>query len=99
VPQKDYRSKQWSSKRLNPVSFSVNGRPGVNMGDALRKTFVGLDGQDDPVLTDATGAISCRLLVGLLRFFHQTADLTAGADHISSSPVIRPTAAHVRYFC
>jgi hypothetical protein len=38
------------------------------MGDALRKTFTGLDGRDDPVLEDAAGAISCRLLVGLLGF-------------------------------
>lgn len=35
------------------------------MGDALRKVFTGLDGRDDPVLQEATGAISCRLLVGL----------------------------------
>jgi len=36
------------------------------MGDALRKEFTGLDGRDDPVLQEAAGAISCRLLVGLL---------------------------------
>jgi hypothetical protein len=38
------------------------------MGAALRKIYAGLDGRDDPVLQGASGAISCRLLVGLLRF-------------------------------
>ena len=66
VPQRNYRSKQWNFKRLNPISFSVDGRPGVNMGEALRKACADLDGWDDPVLMDAAGAISCRLLVGLL---------------------------------
>jgi len=51
----------------DPIPFSVNGRPGINVGDALRKEFTGLDGQDDPVLDEAAGAISCRLLVSLLR--------------------------------
>ena len=69
VPQRNYRSKQWNFKRLNPISFSVDGRPGVNMGEALRKACADLDGWDDPVLMDAAGAISCRLLVGLLWFF------------------------------
>ena len=68
VPQRDYKRKQWSFKRLNTISFSVGGRPGVNMGAALRKTFTDLDGRDDPMLQDASGAISCRLLVGLLWF-------------------------------
>jgi hypothetical protein len=39
------------------------------MGEALRKACTDLDGWDDPVLMDAAGAISCRLLVGLLWFF------------------------------
>jgi hypothetical protein len=43
------------------------------MGDALHKKFTGLDGRDDPVLQGASGAISCRLMVGFL-VFHQTAD-------------------------
>ena len=51
-----------------PIPFSVNGRPGINMGDALRKKFTGLDGWDDPVLQEAASAISCRLLVSLPRF-------------------------------
>jgi hypothetical protein len=70
VPQRsyDHGRKQWNFERLESISFSANGRPGINMRDALRKTFTGLDGRDDPVLENAAGAISCRLLVGLLRF-------------------------------
>jgi hypothetical protein len=65
VPQRGYdRGRNQSSfKRLRTVYFSVDGRPGINVGDALRKTFKGLDGRDDPVLQDAAGAISCRFLV------------------------------------
>jgi len=64
VPQRsyDHGRKQWSFKRLESVSFSVGGRPGINLGDALHKTFEGLDNRDDPVLQDASGAISCRFL-------------------------------------
>lgn len=43
----------------------MNGRPGINLVNALRKIFTELDGRDDPVLQEAAGAISCRLLVGL----------------------------------
>jgi hypothetical protein len=68
IPQRNYNhgKRQWNFERSEPVSFSVNGRLGVNMGDALRKAFAGLDGRDDPVLQNAAGAISCRFLVGLL---------------------------------
>jgi len=64
VPQRDYdqRRKQWSFKQLEPISFSVDGRPGVNMGDALQKKFENLDGRDDPMLQNTSGAISCRFL-------------------------------------
>lgn len=70
VPQRNYDHgrKQWSFKKLEPVSFGVGGRPGINLGNALRKRFEGLDGRDDPVLQDAAGAISCRFLVGLSVF-------------------------------
>ena len=70
VPQKsyDHGRKQWNFRRSEPISFHVNGRPGINMGDALRKVFAGLDGRDDPALQDPPGTISCRLLVGLSWF-------------------------------
>jgi len=35
------------------ISFGVNGLPGVNMGDALQKRFMGLDGLDNLELQDA----------------------------------------------
>ena len=68
VPQRNYDHgrKQWNFKASEPIYFSVNGLPGMNMRDALRKTFTGLDDRDDPVLQETSGAISCRLLVGLL---------------------------------
>ena len=67
VPQRNYDHgrRQSGFERSEPISFSVNGRVGINMGDALRKEFTGLDGRDDPVLQEAASAISCRLLVGL----------------------------------
>jgi hypothetical protein len=79
VPQRryDHGKKQWDFNQLESISFSVDGRPGINMGDALQKTFTGLDGRDDPVLTDAAGAISCRLLVRLLWSSTRSLELTA----------------------
>ena len=66
IPQRDYDHgrKQRNFKQLEPIFFSTYGRPGINLGDALRKEFGGLDGRDDPMLRGAGGAISCRLLVG-----------------------------------
>ena len=68
IPQRpyDHGQKQWGFTQLGRVSFEVDGFPGMNMGDAFRKRFTGLIGRDDPVLRDARGAASCRLLVRLL---------------------------------
>lgn len=65
IPQKsyDHGRKQWNFKPLEPIRFSTNGRPGINLRDALHKEFAGLDGRDDPMLQGVGGAISCRLLV------------------------------------
>lgn len=67
IPQNayDHGKKQWNFTRSEDISFGVNGRPGVNMRDALRKRFTGLDGRDELVLQDASSVISCRLLVRL----------------------------------
>ena len=67
VPQRayNYGQKQWDFTRLESVCFGVNGRPGVNMGDALLKRFTGLDSRDELVLQDASSAISCRFSVRL----------------------------------
>jgi len=67
VPQRVYEHgrRQRDFKRSEPILFSVNDLPGINMGDALRKHFTGLDGRDDPMFKTTTGAISCRFLVWL----------------------------------
>jgi hypothetical protein len=65
IPQRRYKygRKQWDYKPSEPILFQVNGFPGVNVGDALRNEFTGLEGRDDLVLRDAKMAFSCRLLV------------------------------------
>ena len=67
IPQKLYGPgrKQLNFSQLESIFFQVNGSPGVNMGDALRKKFVGLEGRDDLVL-HGTKAISCRFSVHFL---------------------------------
>lgn len=79
VPQRNYGHglKQRCFQQLDTVSFSVGDRQGINMGDALRKVFVGLNGRDDPVLQDTARAISCRFLVGSSGF-HEV----SGADSV-----------------
>ena len=66
IPQRvyDHGRKQRNFKPSEPILFSTNGHPGINLGDALRKRFTGLDGRDDPMLPVPARAISCRLLVG-----------------------------------
>lgn len=65
IPQRRYTSRTGDTSflQLQAVTFSVNGVPGFNMQHALDQVFVGLDGRDDPVLEDANGPASCRLLV------------------------------------
>ena len=67
IPQKpyEYGRKQWSFKPLRSIPFSVNGRPGLNIRDALCQKFTDLDGRDDLVLQDAGIAVSCRFSVRL----------------------------------
>jgi len=79
IPQKvyDYGRKQLDFTLLPPISFSVNGFPGVNMGDAFHNRFTGLDGRDDLVLQGASSAISCRLSVSLLPHIPACAELTS----------------------
>ena len=71
IPQTVYGlgKKRWDYRPLEPILFHVNGHPGVNMGDALRKEFTGLDGRDDPTFQDGVDAFSCRLVVRSLRRF------------------------------
>ena len=62
----DYGQNQLFFTRSGYISFGVNGRPGVNMRDAIRKRLAGLIGGDDLVLQGASTVISCRLSVRLL---------------------------------
>jgi len=65
IPQMPYvyDSRRQGWQHSEPIIFSTNGFPGLNMGDALRKRFTGLDGQDDLVLQGAGACISCWLEV------------------------------------
>ena len=69
IPQTVYGlgKNRWDYQPSEPILFHVSGRPGVNMGDALRKEFTGLDGRDDPMFQDGVDAFSCRLVVRLMR--------------------------------
>ena len=89
IPQTIYDKKQWDFRPSEPILFHVNGRPGVNMGDAFRKKFTGVDGRDDIVLQDTPGAISCRLWVRSSRqlLLHTSVD-----GLINSSPATRSIA-------
>ncbi|KAF9784645.1 hypothetical protein BJ322DRAFT_1109355 [Thelephora terrestris] len=64
IPQERYIPKMGDKSflRLQGVTFSVNGTLGFNMKRALDQNFRGLDGRDRPVLEDANGPVSCRLL-------------------------------------
>ena len=65
IPQRvyDLGRRQWNYRDSEPISFSVNGFPGINMHDALRRHFADLDNRDELMFQDAAGAISCRFLV------------------------------------
>ena len=65
MPQRayDHGRRQRGFEKSEPIPFIVNGFLGINMEDALRKHFMGLNGRDDPMFQDSAGAISCRFLV------------------------------------
>jgi len=66
IPQRRYAQRGGGTRslsRLGEAGFSVNGARGFNMQSALDQFFTGLDGRDDPVLENAGGPVSCRLLV------------------------------------
>ncbi|KAF9784643.1 hypothetical protein BJ322DRAFT_857334 [Thelephora terrestris] len=64
IPQRRYTSRTGDTSFLQShvVTFSVKGVPGLNMQHALDQVFVGLGGRDEPVLENANGPASCRLL-------------------------------------
>lgn len=65
IPQKKYtqRTGDKSFSQLGEITFSVNNVRGINMRNALSRIFTGLHGRDEPVLENANGPVSCRLLV------------------------------------
>ena len=65
IPQQLYtpRMRDRYFLQLQSIAFGINGVPGFNMRRALNQDFVGLDDRDDPVLENANGPVSCRLLV------------------------------------
>ena len=96
IPQTIYNhgKKQWDFRPSEPVLFHVDGRPGVNMGNAFRKKFTGLQGRDDLVLQDAPSAISCRLWVrSSCKLFPRTR-----FDGPINSSLAIPLIAHPRYY-
>jgi len=67
IPQREYER-----QRIHPLSqsdlqemvlFSVNGKCGYPLVDALRKQYRGLDGRDDKMFVDFKSSISLRLEV------------------------------------
>lgn len=67
IPQREYER-----QRIHPLSqcdlqetilFSVNGKCGYPLADALRKQYRGLDGRDDKMFVDFKSSISLRLEV------------------------------------
>ncbi|KAF9649579.1 hypothetical protein BDM02DRAFT_3186208 [Thelephora ganbajun] len=64
IPQERYtqRKRDRSFLQLREITFSVNNIRGFSMQNAFGRVFTGLDGRDDPVLENANGPVSCRLL-------------------------------------
>ena len=73
IPQRKYSPKVGNKppSQLKAVTFSVKGVPGFNLQRALNRIFTGLDGRDNPVLENANGPVSCRLLVCLSGFYEE----------------------------
>lgn len=49
------------------ILFSVDGRCGYSLGDALRKAYTGLDGRDDKLFGGFKSSISIRVEVCVTR--------------------------------
>jgi len=70
IPQRDY-----DRQRTDPLSqydlqemilFSVDGKCGYPLEDALKKHYTGLDGRDDKMFVDFKSSISIRLEVRIV---------------------------------
>jgi len=65
IPQERYIHRAGGGRfpQSDDIIFSVGNALGFNMNDALFGCFTGLGGRDDPVLENADGPVTCRLLV------------------------------------
>jgi hypothetical protein len=57
------------------ILFSVEGKCGYPLGDALKKLYTGLDGRDDKIFIGFKSSISIRLEVCLTRWKGSTITL------------------------
>ena len=65
IPQREYYRQLPNPPFTNEVIlFSVNGKCGYPLGEALEKQYTGLDGSDDKMFVDSGSSISMRLEVG-----------------------------------
>jgi len=67
IPQREYKRQRTHALSLSDLQetivFSVNGKCGYPLVDALRKQYRGLDGRDDKMFVDFKSSISLRLEV------------------------------------
>jgi len=65
IPQRDYDRPRADPLNVNElrevILFSLNGQCGFPLGNALRKTYTGLDGRDDKVFIGSKSSISIRV--------------------------------------
>ena len=67
IPQREYDRQQTDPLSVlelqEMIRFSVNGKCGYSLRDALNKWYAGLDGRDEKVFVDSKSEISIRLEV------------------------------------
>ena len=66
IPQREYerqRPDPLGPQELQVILFSVNGKCGYPLKDALVKRYTGLDGRDDKMFVGCTSSISIKLKV------------------------------------
>ena len=90
IPQKVYGwgKRRWDYRPSEPILFHVDGLPGVNMGDALRNLFTGLDGRDDPMFQGGVEAFSCRLMVRSRVSSHILRELTHPSNSLATHSTV-----------
>lgn len=99
IPQQQYtpRMRDRSFLQLQRIAFSIDGVPGFSIQRALDQVFVGLDGRDDPVLENASGPVSCRLLVRQWHVQPSPKTLNSSTLGLTSSLGTQPTPGLTKY--